>query len=276
MKTITLDSNLIKIVETDDNSVVIRTVTYKWIDITNLDVQHSSQRIVMRVFQDGFTNTSTIDFTNPDVTVVGYTDFETLASAAISYQSDASVNGGIDNAPDNYSSTALEADKFVSLDPVVLYSLYAISTNESAQYIQVHELTKVEIEDIDIDAAITIKSTGHGLLTGDKIYITGVTGMIASEKTTQYTITEGKDANHFTIPLTDEDWTGTTGHYAKIPANSDAISEVYPIAATSERFVSYGDYGQLFDSLYICNSTTLATRTVGAADTIFKIRYKIK
>ena len=60
----------------------------------------------------------------------------------------------------------------------------------------------------------------------------------------------------------------------KDPTSEGAVLlETYPIPSKGERFISFGEYGQSFDSLYIVASSHQLTYSDGGSIT-FKIRYK--
>lgn len=62
---------------------------------------------------------------------------------------------------------------------------------------------------------------------------------------------------------------------ASTPADATVPAVVFEVAAQSARGVEFGELGRRFASgIYICNSTTDVTKTLGAADCLFDVQYE--
>lgn len=62
---------------------------------------------------------------------------------------------------------------------------------------------------------------------------------------------------------------------ATVPANGVSPDEVIAIPATGNFSIDFGLYGKKFvNGIVICNSSTVATKTLGAADCFFAPRFK--
>lgn len=61
---------------------------------------------------------------------------------------------------------------------------------------------------------------------------------------------------------------------SSVPADGAIPLFVIPMAATSETSDYYGPMGRIFvRGLVLCNSSTATTKTIGAADCFFDVRY---
>lgn len=62
---------------------------------------------------------------------------------------------------------------------------------------------------------------------------------------------------------------------ATTPANGAVPKVVFKVTASKNFSLDYGSVGRSFDNgIYICNSSTSSTKTVGAADCWFDAQYK--
>ena len=62
---------------------------------------------------------------------------------------------------------------------------------------------------------------------------------------------------------------------ASTPADTTVPAVVFEVAAQSTRGVEFGSFGRRFaNGIYICNSTTDVTKTLGAADCLFDVQYE--
>ena len=61
---------------------------------------------------------------------------------------------------------------------------------------------------------------------------------------------------------------------SSLPADGAVPNLVFTVAATSNLGIYYGSVGRWFDiGIVVCNSSTLATKTIAAADTWFDVQY---
>jgi hypothetical protein len=60
----------------------------------------------------------------------------------------------------------------------------------------------------------------------------------------------------------------------KLPADTAVPSLVIKVATVADRTVTFGEGGRFFNrGIVICNSSTFATKTIGAADCFFDAQY---
>lgn len=58
------------------------------------------------------------------------------------------------------------------------------------------------------------------------------------------------------------------------PADTAVPLITVPVAAGASTYINFGRYGRLFETgIYVCNSTTDVTKTLGSADGLFDVQY---
>ena len=179
--------------------------------------------------------------------------------------------GDSSNLLDYYTSTALENAVFVTYDDVILYSFDVINNLGATQYIQIHEPgTDLAISSIANDGAggvNVVTSAAHGYTGGESVYIsvdgtpllTGIRAVDSAVNATTFKVTP------FTFVATG------TGTVSEIPIDTSVPEFCIPTGDAT--FKSFGSGRQFPNGLIVTNSTTIATKTIGAADCWFDIIY---
>lgn len=168
----------------------------------------------------------------------------------------------------NYLSNA----RIVSSDDIVCYYMSALIDNGAiapSDYVQVHECNPVLnitaiADDGGGDCRLTVP--GHTFVGAENVFLQDVTGTPLLNGV-QVVAGVGVDTIDIAVAFVADG----TGILSEDIADGTAPILVFPIV--DHLVHSFGDGERFANGMYVCNSSTIATKTVGNADTIFYCKY---